>query len=246
MRIALVAEGLGDGVVIHAALESMLGGQPFVLQQLFPDTSLAFGGMGTGWGGVYRWCHASAKRGSGRLSGDNLLWGLGMYDLLILHLDVDVAGKEYGEALGREYADILLPTDLPLPCDKPCPPAADAANELRKVLLSWCGETQVPPKTVLCTPSKNTGAWVVAALFPTEPEMIRRGWECHPAPESRFSALPASVRIKKTPLDYRSKRHVIIAEWARLCNDLPQAARFSEEFRDVLEFVLQERTENLF
>lgn len=36
LRIALVAEGPTDAVVIEAALRSMLGGRPFVLKQVFP------------------------------------------------------------------------------------------------------------------------------------------------------------------------------------------------------------------
>lgn len=230
LRIALVAEGLGDGVVIEAALDAMLGRGSFVLTQLFPETSVAFGPMGTGCSGVYRWCHTSAKRGGGRLSGDKLLFGIGTHDLLILHLDADVAGNNYGKALGKEYADIILPSDLPLPCEKPCPPAADSVNELRKVLLSWCGETEVPPMTVLCTPSKNTGAWVVAALFPQDAEMQRKGWECHPDPESRLGVQPKDVRIKKNKAGYQSKQPVITAAWDRLRQDLSEAGRFSTDF----------------
>ena len=93
LRVALVAEGPTDGVVIKAALNAMLGEGTFVLTQLFPETSVAFGPLGTGWAGVYRWCQASAARGGGRLSGYKLLFDIGMHDLLILHLDADVAGE---------------------------------------------------------------------------------------------------------------------------------------------------------
>lgn len=54
LRIALVAEGPTDAVVIEAALRSMLGGRSFVLKQVFPEDSSAFGPMGTGWVGVYQ------------------------------------------------------------------------------------------------------------------------------------------------------------------------------------------------
>ncbi len=225
LRIALVAEGPTDGVVIQAALESILGGRSFVLQQLFPESSAAFGSMGTGWAGVYRWCHASAKRGGGRLSGDNLLFDIGMHDLVILHLDADVAGERY-----ENNSIQPLPSDLPLPCDRPCPPAADSVNELRMVMLSWCGETAVPPQTVLCTPSKSTEAWVVAALFPQDAEMQRKGWECHPNPESRLGVQPKEVRIRKSKADYQAKQQDINAAWDRLRNDLSEAGRFSNDF----------------
>ena len=63
LRIALVAEGLTDGVVIEAALQAILCGRPFILKQIFPEGSDTFGEMGAGWVGVYRWCRQSARRG---------------------------------------------------------------------------------------------------------------------------------------------------------------------------------------
>ena len=93
LRIALVAEGPTDGVVIEAALKAILGERPFVLTQLQPEGSLAFGALGAGWVGVYRWSRQSSGRGKGRLQNDALLFQT--YDLLILHLDADVAGYNY-------------------------------------------------------------------------------------------------------------------------------------------------------
>ena len=43
IRIALVAEGPTDGIVIGAAIGSILGTKPFILKQLQPEESLAFG-----------------------------------------------------------------------------------------------------------------------------------------------------------------------------------------------------------
>ena len=227
LRIGLVAEGPTDGVVIKAALNAMLGEGTFVLTQLFPETSVAFGPMGTGWAGVYRWCHASAKRGGGKLSGDRLLFDIGMHDLLILHLDADVAGEKY-----ENNSIQPLSSDLQMPCDQPCPPAADAANELRMVLLSWCGEATVPRQTVLCTPSKSTDAWVVAALFPQDAEVTKKEkcWECHPDPESRFGVQPKNGRIRKSKTDYQSRQSLMTAAWDRLRQDLSEAGRFSTDF----------------
>ena len=37
LRIALVAEGPTDGVVIESALRAMLNDRPFVLNQIFPE-----------------------------------------------------------------------------------------------------------------------------------------------------------------------------------------------------------------
>ena len=226
LRIALVAEGPTDAVVIEAALRSMLAGRSFVLKQVFPEDSSAFGAMGTGWVGVYRWCHAAAARGTGSLSGDKLIFDAGNYDLLLLHLDGDVAGYDYGDG-----SLVPLPTDGALPCAKACPPPEDTTTELRKVLLSWCGETATPPKTVVCMPSKSTEAWVVAALFPNDQAMAQ-GIECHAHPESRLGQQPAAVRIRKKKRDYQSRSVELEQAWPRIAAPaaLSEAFRFQTEF----------------
>ena len=61
LRIALVAEGPTDRIVIEAALRSTLGSRPFVLNQFQPVGSVAFGPMGSGWSGVYRWCQQAVS-----------------------------------------------------------------------------------------------------------------------------------------------------------------------------------------
>lgn len=226
LRIALVAEGPTDAVVIEAALRSMLGVRSFVLKQVFPEDSSAFGSMGTGWVGVYKWCHAAATRGTGSLSGDQLIFGAGNYDLLLLHLDSDVAG--YGYADGSL---VPLPTDGVLPCAKVCPPPADTTNELRRVLLSWCGETATPPKTVVCMPSKSTEAWVVASLFQND-QAIAQGIECYANPESRLGQQPAAVRIRKKKRDYQSRAAELEQAWPQIAAPaaLGEAFRFQTEF----------------
>jgi hypothetical protein len=226
LRVALVAEGPTDGVVIEAALRSMLNGRPFVLNQIFPATSIAFGPLGTGWVGVYRWCHESATRGGGSLSGDQLIFGTGNYDLLVLHLDGDVAGFDYAHG-----SLTPLPTDGALPCESHCPPPSDTTNELRQVLLSWCGETTTPPRTVVCMPSKSTEAWVVASLFPND-QAIALGIECYANPESRLGQQPAAVRIRKKKRDYQRRAEKLEQAWPRISapSALGEAFRFETEF----------------
>jgi hypothetical protein len=226
LRIALVAEGPTDAVVIEATLRSMLDVRSFVLKQVFPEDSAAFGPMGTGWVGVYRWCQAAATRGTGSLSGDQLIFGAANYDLLLLHLDGDVAGYEYADG-----SLVPLPTDGTLPCAKACPPPTDTTDEMRKVLLSWCGETATPPKTVICMPSKSTEAWVVALLFPTDQAMAQ-GIECYANPESRLGQQPVPVRIRKKKRDYQSRAAELEQAWPRIAVPaaLGEAFRFQNEF----------------
>jgi hypothetical protein len=228
VRVALVAEGPTDGIVIEAALLAMMGDREFVLTQLQPEGSVAFGHLGTGWVGVYRWCRQAASRGGGRLSGDALLFGT--YDVVVLHVDADVAAKKYSEGAVEPQA-----TDGELPCERTCPPASATTNVLRTVLLSWCGESTVPAGSVVCIPSKSTDAWVIATLFPGDPAM-RTGIECRPDPEARLGLQRKGDRIKKTQRDYRARASQISSSWPRIARQgvCGEAHRFETEFRGAL------------
>jgi hypothetical protein len=218
VRIALVSEGITDYVVLNAAIESMLNGRSFILKSLQPEGSVAFTGggsagpLGGGWKGVYKWCLQSAVRGGGHLRGDPLFIG---HDLLVLHLDADVAGENLAGHL---------------PCEQPCPPPHATTDRLRIVMLSWLGETQTPPQTILCTPSKSTEAWVMAACFPRDKAVSKRRWECHPSPESRLGQQPKSQRFSKSQANYEKRRSELQAGWPAVVAKLSEAARFQTDF----------------
>ena len=229
VRIGLVAEGITDYEVLRGAIESMLGGRSFDLKLLQPEESIAFTGggdagyLGGGWKGVYKWCIQAVLRGGGRLSGDPLFIG---YDLLVLHLDADVANEDPANQL---FAPIPELAGV-LPCAQNCPPPYATTNLLRKVLLSWVGENQIPLQTVLCTPSKSTEAWVMGIFFPQDREMIRRGWECHPNPERRLGQQPVRHRFSKRQADYQSRQKGIQAGWPAIAARFSEAQRFQNDF----------------
>ncbi|MBI4679364.1 MAG: hypothetical protein HY748_17450 [Elusimicrobia bacterium] len=221
LRVALVAEGPTDKIIIQAAISQLLGNRRFVLRQLQPEESVAFGAKGTGgWGGVYYWCRQAVGRAGGALRDDLLFLS---FDLLVLHLDGDVAGGRYSDAgITEETGD--------LPCVQPCPPASSTTDRLRAVLLRWAGETRIPPRTVLCTPSKSMEAWVLAALFPTDGAVVCGGLECLPDPEGRLGQQPKKIRVHKTVSDYRRRMADISKAWGNLRASLTEADRFSSEF----------------
>lgn len=228
IRIALVAEGPTDKIVIEAALRSMLRGRSFILTQLQPEESVAFGAAGGGWGGVFRWCRQAAVRGRGGLGNDHLPFLNN--DLLIIHLDADVARSRYSEADIRDAPDIHS-----LPCEMACPPPSATTDALRRVLLGWCGETEVPARTVLCIPSKGTEAWVVAALFPKD-QAVKAGIECWKNPASRLGQQPKARRIRKTRRDYLERAQDLEQAWPRLVaagnTGLQETARFQSDVLD--------------
>lgn len=229
VKIALVSEGVTDYEVLKATVERMLNGRSFDMKLLQPEGSVAFTGggasgpLGGGWKGVYRWCLQAALRSGGSLRDDPLFIG---YDLLLLHLDADVAD----ENPANDRIDPIPALVGVLPCAQDCPPPNATTNRLRQVLLSWVGETQVPPKTVLCTPSKSTEAWVTAIFFPRDREMLRRGWECHPNPEGRLRQQPLNQRFAKSHANYQNRQRELQSGWPRIATRLSEARRFRDDF----------------
>ena len=228
VRIAAAVEGPTDAIVLEAvlnALKRLLTNTDFEFQTLQPEGSVAFGSAssrtGTGWGGVYRWCRQSAAEGGGSVSGSSVLSN---HDLLIIQVDADVADKTYSSA------SIQDASSQDLPCNQPCPPASGTTNALRTVILGWLGERHCPCRVVLCTPSKNMEAWVIAAVWPTNPLIARGYWECHSNPERQLTNLPRNQRFGKHTRDYRTKQNELTEGWQNVSNTLTEAARFQNEF----------------
>jgi hypothetical protein len=222
LRLALVAEGPTDRVVLEAAIARLLNARPFVLNQLQPEQSLAFGPHGGGWGGVYRWCQQATIRSGGSLRGDPLFE---FHDVLVLHLDADVANERYQSANIREN-----PGDLP--CAEPCPPAQATTDRLREVLLRWVGEPTMPDRAVLCVPSKSTDAWVVAALFPTDPAVLDGSHECR-----SHGQQPLRIRIEKSVSVYESHKETLREAWLTVMEICTEARRFGDDFRMAVQRV---------
>lgn len=146
LRVALVAEGTTDAVVIEAALRVL--SRSFVLTQLQPE--LTRPKLGNGWGGVLRWCLDFATRGHARLEDDPTLPG---FDLFVVHIDADVADKSYAD-LGNEINTIAVQRGWPtLPRAMPCPPPDGSVDVMHKCLLAWTGMQNPGLRTLLCVPS---------------------------------------------------------------------------------------------
>ena len=234
-RVAVVAEGPTDRIVIEAIIDSLLADADadFELQTLQPEGSVAFGSgfgpNGAGWGGVYRWCRQAAKEGIGSVSG-SLVLSQHQYDLLIVHVDADVADAKYASA------GITSPPHNDLPCSQPCPPPHRTTDELRTVILRWLGENACPPRVVLCTPSKSMDAWVLTALFPDCGTFQQQDWECHPNPDGKISILPLQIRrrFKKDKEYFQRKQTEISEAWPRVSDTLTEAQRFTEKLTEEL------------
>lgn len=232
-RVAVVAEGPTDHIVIEAIIASLLADTDadFELQTLQPDGSAAFGSgfgpKGAGWGGVYRWCRQAAEDGRGSVSGSLVL---SQYDLLIVHVDADVADAKYISA------GIKSPLHNDLPCSQPCPPPRHTTDALRTVILRWLGENACPPRVILCTPSKSMDTWVLTALFPDRGTFQQQDWECHPKPDGKISILPLRIRrrFKKDKEYFQLKQPQISEVWPHVSDTLTEAQRFTEKLTEEL------------
>ena len=231
LRIAAAVEGPTDVIVLQAILCALLPDADFEFQTLQPEGSVAFGppsfgGTGAGWAGIYRWSRQAAREGGGSVSGSS---ALSNHDVLIAHVDADVAGETYASGGIRD-----APCE-DLPCEEPCPPPDGTTNALRAVVLDWLGEPACPPRLVLCTPSKNIEAWVLAAVWPEGNVVRRNDWECRRNPGGQLAALPKHRRFEKHQDDYRRKQSEIAKAWPTVSARLTEAARFGTEFLAAIE-----------
>lgn len=222
LRIALVAEGPTDLVIIEAALNAILE-QSFILIQLQPEPTRR--DLGNGWGGVLKWCLETAKRFSGNIDEDPTL---SYFDLLIIHLDVDVTGFSYSDlgTTGEELISNRNRTDLP--CAKQCPPVADSVEALQQVLRSWLAPVNAGNKTVFCMPAQSSGTWLAAAFLPNSHKLLTNA-ECDPSVENGLSQLPKKLRVKKNQREYRDKAVEITRHWGKVKTICSQALVFETD-----------------
>jgi hypothetical protein len=222
LRVALVAEGPTDAIIIEAALKALLP-RPFVLTPLQPEPTRPR--LGTGWGGVLRWCLEFASRGHSKIEDDPTLPG---FDLFIIHLDADIAEGAYTD-VSPEIAGIAAQLGWPpLPDSVQCPPARDSADAMRVRMLAWAGLQAPGPKTVLCVPSKSIDAWLASAVLDAGHRLLD-GLECNLNLEAQLRALPLSARIRKTTREYRARERQISDAWTVVRQRCSQAERFSNE-----------------
>jgi hypothetical protein len=224
-RIALVAEGPTDYEVIQAALKAILPSR-FTLTLLQPEaTSRSFG---QGWGGALKWCCAAAQRHAGALDSDPTLEG---FDLLVIHLDADVAVASYADCGAQVAAQAAAMAWAALPCALPCPPASATCAQLAAAVASWLAPARAGATTVLCLPAQSSGTWLAAAALPAAHPLLV-GAECNVALESRLPLLPLKPkptnRIRKTVREYRAHAGRVTENWAAVKAVCSQADVFEQ------------------
>jgi len=218
LRVSVVCEGKTDHLVIEAALASVLD-EDFVCTMIQPEQATFagsdFGEMGAGWTGVRNWCEGVKER-YGDLESAVDAQPLAASHLLVLHVDADIAA------------------DSEIDVDMPCPPAWDTVQRLRDVVLGWGGTDDVPPRVVLCIPSKAVEAWVVCMLHPQN-RHCRGNLECRAHPETLLVGKPERLvrrkggGYKKSVHAYRAAQDKLSAGWSNAVGVCAEAKRFEDD-----------------
>jgi hypothetical protein len=219
LHIALVVEGDTDLVIIEAALKAIVE-RPFTLTKLQPEATTPR--MGTGWSGVLKWCDASSQRHPACLDCDPTLE---QFDLLIIHLDVDVSSETYANA-GAVVEDMAVQKNWgALPCAQPCPSITNSVTPLTATLDSWLRPASRGNKTVLCLPAQASGTWLAAASLPAGHALLV-GAECNINVESNLARLPLNQRIHKKVREYRQHANKVTSNWPAIKAICSQAVDF--------------------
>lgn len=227
LKIGLVAEGPTDFEVIQAALKAILP-DPFIMTLLQPEATQPQ--LGGGWGGVLKWCHSAQQRHTGTLDADPTL---SSFDLLIIHIDVDVSSCRYDHC-GASVSELAQANNWQtLPCSQPCPPVVDTVEALRKVVISWLGNVTPGDRTLFCLPAQSSGTWLAAAVLSPDNSLLANA-ECNTRLENKLAKLSKTIRIKKNRRSYQLNAPNITRNWQQVKTICGQAADFEQIIFDTV------------
>lgn len=225
VKVAFVMEGSTDYVVLRAAVRALLKGRDFEPTSVWPELDANLRPMAEGgWGAVYKWCRQLLKQGDGPAR-DNPVFA--MNDMVVIQVDADVARMKYEEYGIKDPPDDEL---FRRTCEKACPPSSHTTNALRAVMVGWMGETTVPPKAVLSTPSKSIETWVLVALFPDDADAKSPKIECWWGAEPRLRKYGLIKSGQKLIDKYRANEKGIQDAWPDVRAKCTEADRFSTAF----------------
>ena len=230
-RVGIIAEGITDIYLIEGILTCAFPARRFVFQQISPtagELSTGRKAEGFGWRSVYQACCELAPR-------LEILNACGKsLDLLVIHLDCDVAGATYQQAnIETERQN--------LPCAEPGDSVALAGETLQQVVCDWIGTAEDEASAIaFCLPFINTEAWAGYLIYPeyrqkfTEQSTEREIYQWllaignRKANKSKQLLRQKDGRVRKVTRNYRRMMDdVTMNDWITLKTDYLQAKRFA-------------------
>lgn len=150
MRVGIVCEGRTDFVVLEQVLLAVFGPCEITTLQPMRHQLDPTRWSEAGWKKVQSWCKA---RGAAGIADEMTI---GEIDVLVIHVDGDVCGKED------------LPNSRPDLCSH--------------VQHQWIGSPSTPRGVVICIPAMASDTWLAAAIHPSlacpeleaEPDVVGR------------------------------------------------------------------------
>ena len=153
-RVGIIAEGTTDVSVIKGIVKTIFPDKVFVFNAISPtpeEIETQQKDEGFGWGGVYRVC----RRLKDKLELAEAISGA--FDCVIIHIDADVAYKNYSD-IGESN-----PSKDDLPCVKVNDTVESLCSSLESVLLNWLDNDY--SKIVTCIPYICTETWVGCWMY---------------------------------------------------------------------------------
>lgn len=240
--IGIVAEGPREYDMLTTVIDSITGEEHSYRRiQPQPDAS---GRFGNGWKGVWKWCETHQ---------DNLndyFYSISPpLDLLVIHMDGDVARKEREVHCSCEQVECDLRSSVhPLKCERskemacpvelPCPlhdvsPQSYAAF-LKTFMARISGDHRELPICFLA-PCDSTDAWIIAACEERGSyEDIADPWDaviCHAA---NYNGVRITNRPKKNRETYQKLVSIVECDWSTVRKRCPQAEAFSKDVIHIL------------
>ena len=242
--IGIVAEGPVDHLVLKTVINRITG-ESHIYRHIQPEQDL-LGKYGNGWKGVYRWCENNAE----------LLPALfteifPALDLLIIHMDGDVARKEKEvHCHCKSTVCTGKNTESPLLCRRlkegGCPvvlPCGDHENSpegcrkhLNELILSllggYSGKEKIRKKIIVVIPCDSTDTWTASAFEEDIPaaEEIEDPWEQIISLKKDFHGIRIPGHKKSTAV-YRMFLPQIADRWDTVSKRCLSAKKLEDDIR---------------
>lgn len=240
--IGIVAEGPRDYDMLVKLIDSITGEeQNYQRLQPQPDAN---GEFGNGWKGVWKWCETHQE------DLNDYFYSITPHlDLLIIHMDGDVARKEkevhcFCESVACDIRSTVHPLKcerckenkcpIELPCLRHEASPQGYAIFLKTFMANISGNHRELPICFLA-PCDSTDTWIIAACEERETyEDIDDPWEkviCHAA---KYNGIKITNRNHKNREPYQKLISIVENNWAIVRERCPQAEAFTDDVIRIL------------
>lgn len=225
--VGFVCEGPRDSDMLEAVLRHILNEDIFPLY-LQPEMTLE-SDYGCGWKGVWTWCEKNGSMLDKYIDG-----ATPQLDMLIIHMDGDVARKER-EVHCRCFANTCEQSGkvFPLQCREVCPieipcnshedGISGLVSHLQELILE-CFQGKFVP--ICFIPCDSTDAWIVAAFDDIEDvEMIEDPWNTIISRKKDYHGIKVPGHNKSQRV-YQKLIPVVCENWEKVKKKCSQAEMF--------------------